>query len=76
VGSNLTKSSVQRGVRARILELYPALEADADTLLPKKSPLLLVKWCVVAPVPPRTVRQAVLKAAMVGGERGHTARTM
>jgi len=45
VGNNLTKSSVQRGFRAKILEQYPTLEEDAETILPKKAPIVLVKWC-------------------------------
>jgi len=48
VGNNLTKSSVQRGIRTKILEQYPALEEDAETILPKKAPIVLIKWC--APV--------------------------
>ena len=44
VGNNLTKSSVQRGIRAKILEQYPSLEAEADVLLPKKSAIILIKW--------------------------------
>ena len=40
------KSSVQRGVRARILDQYPLLEPVIDDLLPKKSPMFLAKWCV------------------------------
>ncbi|KAI9091121.1 PUA-like domain-containing protein [Phlyctochytrium arcticum] len=37
------KSSVQRGIRASILEQYPALNTYAEELLPKKEPLILVK---------------------------------
>ena len=37
------KSSVQRSIRARVLETYPLLEPHLETLLPKKSQLDLVK---------------------------------
>ncbi|ORX84777.1 hypothetical protein K493DRAFT_291721 [Basidiobolus meristosporus CBS 931.73] len=37
------KSSVQRGIRSKILERYPNLEPVIDTLMPKKTPLILVK---------------------------------
>ncbi|KAK9686985.1 translation machinery-associated protein 20 [Basidiobolus ranarum] len=37
------KSSVQRGIRSKILERYPSLESVIDTLMPKKTPLILVK---------------------------------
>lgn len=37
------KSSVQRSIRARILETYPLLEPHLETILPKKSQLDLVK---------------------------------
>jgi hypothetical protein len=41
---SLVKSSVQRGIRVKILEQYPMLEDIADELLPKKLPMYLVKW--------------------------------
>jgi malignant T-cell-amplified sequence len=37
------KSSVQRGIRAKILETYPLLEPHLESILPKKSQLDLVK---------------------------------
>ncbi|KIW82484.1 hypothetical protein Z517_05511 [Fonsecaea pedrosoi CBS 271.37] len=37
------KSSVQRGIRAKVLETYPNLEPCIDDILPKKSQLDLVK---------------------------------
>ncbi|KAG9774997.1 Translation machinery-associated protein 20 [Exophiala dermatitidis] len=37
------KSSVQRGIRAKILETYPDLEPHIDEILPKKSQLDLIK---------------------------------
>ena len=40
------KSSVQRGVRTRIMEQFPTLEAVMDDLIPKKAPMFLAKWYV------------------------------
>jgi len=37
------KSSVQRAIRAKIVETYPKLEPHIDEILPKKSQLDLVK---------------------------------
>jgi malignant T-cell-amplified sequence len=37
------KSSVQRAIRAKVLETYPRLEPHIDELIPKKSQLDLVK---------------------------------
>ncbi|KAK5194554.1 translation machinery-associated protein 20 [Exophiala xenobiotica] len=37
------KSSVQRGIRAKVLETYPKLEPHIDEIMPKKSQLDLVK---------------------------------
>ncbi|KAJ3364833.1 hypothetical protein GGF32_001010 [Allomyces javanicus] len=42
-GQTKTKSSVQRAIRTKIAEQYPALEPYLDDLIPKKSPLILVK---------------------------------
>ncbi|KAI9004409.1 hypothetical protein DFJ74DRAFT_693298 [Hyaloraphidium curvatum] len=42
-GQSQVKSSVQRGIRAKILDLYPALTPFIDDLLPKKSPLVVAK---------------------------------
>ncbi|KAL2915095.1 translation machinery-associated protein 20 [Polyrhizophydium stewartii] len=42
-GQTQVKSSVQRSIRTKILEQYPALEPHIEDLLPKKSPLFLVK---------------------------------
>lgn len=42
-GSSQIKSSAQRGIRAKILELYPSLEAEMDDIWPKKAPMILVK---------------------------------
>ena len=37
------KSSVQRGIRSKILDQYPMLEPIADELLPKKTPMFIAK---------------------------------
>lgn len=37
------KSSVQRGIRSKVLETYPLLEPHIDELIPKKSQLDVVK---------------------------------
>eukprot|EP00123_Amoebidium_parasiticum_P000304 comp10740_c0_seq1/m.5388 comp10740_c0_seq1/g.5388 ORF comp10740_c0_seq1/g.5388 comp10740_c0_seq1/m.5388 type:complete len:183 (-) comp10740_c0_seq1:21-569(-) len=42
-GITQTKSSVQRGIRQKILEQYPNLEDVIEEILPKKSPLFIVK---------------------------------
>ncbi|CAG8451006.1 5598_t:CDS:2 [Diversispora eburnea] len=38
------KSSVQRSIRSKILEQYKKLESVIEEVLPKKAPLVLVKW--------------------------------
>lgn len=40
------KSSVQKGIRARLLELYPHLDNYIDQVLPKKDTFRIVKWYV------------------------------
>ncbi|KAJ3042629.1 hypothetical protein HDV00_006908 [Rhizophlyctis rosea] len=42
-GQSKTKSSVQRAIRSKILEQYPALNPYIEELMPKKEPLILVK---------------------------------
>ncbi|KAH8548025.1 PUA-like domain-containing protein [Umbelopsis sp. PMI_123] len=42
-GQTQLKSSVQRGIRAKIIEQYPSLEPILDDLMPKKTPIVLVK---------------------------------
>eukprot|EP01135_Chromosphaera_perkinsii_P000602 Nk52_evm5s136 gene=Nk52_evmTU5s136 len=42
-GTSQVKSSVGRGIRKKILEQYPMLEEVIDDLMPKKSPIILVK---------------------------------
>ncbi|KAG2256652.1 hypothetical protein Bca52824_075946 [Brassica carinata] len=41
---NQVKTSVQRRIRQSIQDEYPGLETVMDDLLPKKSPLIVVKW--------------------------------
>ena len=43
-GVNNAKSSVQRGVKAAVLEQFPFIEPYMDQVLPKKDALKLVKW--------------------------------
>lgn len=38
------KSSVQKGIRTKLVESYPHLEGFIDTILPKKDALRIVKW--------------------------------
>ncbi|KAI8441077.1 hypothetical protein MSG28_009341 [Choristoneura fumiferana] len=42
-GTQQLKSSVQKGIRARLLELYPHLENYIDQVLPKKDTFRIVK---------------------------------
>ncbi|KAL1925788.1 uncharacterized protein VTP21DRAFT_671 [Calcarisporiella thermophila] len=42
-GQNQLKSSIQRGIRTKLLEQMPALEGIIDEILPKKTPIVLVK---------------------------------
>ena len=43
---NNAKSSVQKGIRAQVLEQFPHIEDYIDQILPKKEALKLVKWSV------------------------------
>ena len=43
-GVNNAKSSVQRGVKASVLEQFPFTKDYMDQILPKKDALKLVKW--------------------------------
>lgn len=45
-GFNQAKSSVVRGVRAKLVEQYSPLVDYIDDIIPKKEPLQLIKWCV------------------------------
>lgn len=38
------KSSVQKGIRAKLLEQYSYLEGYIENILPKKDALRIVKW--------------------------------
>lgn len=38
------KSSVQKGIRSKLLDLYPHLETHVDLILPKKDTFRIVKW--------------------------------
>ncbi|XP_033212615.1 malignant T-cell-amplified sequence 1 homolog [Belonocnema kinseyi] len=42
-GVQQLKSSVQKGIRSRLLELYPYLEGYADQIIPKKDSFRIVK---------------------------------
>ena len=43
-GCTQCKSSVQKGIRSKLKEQYPAIEDHLDVILPKKEPLMVVKW--------------------------------
>ena len=45
-GQTQVKSSVQRGIKAKIGEQYSLLAENEvlDELLPKKAPMFIVKW--------------------------------
>ena len=43
-GRQNVKSSVQRGIKAKITETFPKLEPYLEEIIPKKSQLSLVKW--------------------------------
>lgn len=43
-GTQQLKSSVQKGIRSKLLELYPTLESYIDVILPKKDAFRIVKW--------------------------------
>lgn len=38
------KSSVQKGIRTKLLECYPLLEGYVDLILPKKENFRIIKW--------------------------------
>ncbi|KAG7206390.1 hypothetical protein KM043_003753 [Ampulex compressa] len=42
-GVQQLKSSVQKGIRAKLLELYPYLESHVDVIIPKKDSFRIVK---------------------------------
>jgi PUA domain protein len=47
-GRQNVKSSVQRGVRAKIVGTFPKLEPFMEEIIPKKSQLILIKWYAVS----------------------------
>jgi PUA domain protein len=50
-GRQNIKSSVQRGIKAKITETFPKLEPYLAEIIPKKSQLSLVKWYSPAALP-------------------------
>lgn len=50
-GMQQLKSSVQKGIRSKLLELYPHLETHVDVILPKKDTFRIVKWYELALCP-------------------------
>lgn len=38
------KSSVQKGIKNKLVESYPNMEAYIDDIIPKKDTLRIVKW--------------------------------
>ena len=42
--TTVAKSSVVRGMRAKIAEQFAHIEPYLDQILPKKDPLKIVKW--------------------------------
>lgn len=44
IGVQQLKSSVQKGIRTKIIDQYPTLEEFIDMILPKKDALRIVKW--------------------------------
>jgi PUA domain protein len=45
-GQSQLKSSVQRGLRQKLLDEYPRLESVIDELWPKKATVLQLKWYI------------------------------
>jgi PUA domain protein len=45
-GFQQLKTSVQKGIRSKILEQYPYIENCINDVLPKKEPFRLMKWFV------------------------------
>ncbi|KAJ4432419.1 Malignant T-cell-amplified sequence 1 [Periplaneta americana] len=43
-GVQQLKSSVQKGIRTKLLEQYPHLESHVESILPKKDTYRIVKW--------------------------------
>jgi hypothetical protein len=45
-GFQQLKTSVQKGIRSKILEQYPYIDTCINDVLPKKEPFRLMKWFV------------------------------
>lgn len=43
-GVQQLKSSVQKGIRNKLIEQYPHIEGHIDQVLPKKDSFRIVKW--------------------------------
>ena len=56
-GFNQAKSSVVKGIKARLVGQYPPLEEYIDDIIPKKEPVNIMKWWVrfsyFTPIPPK-----------------------
>lgn len=46
-GVQQLKSSVQKGIRTKLLDQFPHIEQYVDVILPKKDAFKLIKWQVV-----------------------------
>lgn len=46
-GTTPIKSSIQRGIKAKLVQAYPNLKQVIDELIPKKSQLTQIKWFVL-----------------------------
>lgn len=43
-GTTQLKSSVQKGIRGKLIETYPHIEDYIENILPKKDAFKIVKW--------------------------------
>lgn len=43
-GVSQVKSSVQRGIKSKLVEQFPAIDDYIVQILPRKEPLVVVKW--------------------------------
>lgn len=43
-GQTQLKSSVQKAIRVKLIEVYPHIEPFIDQILPKKDAFRIVKW--------------------------------
>lgn len=48
-GSIQLKNSVQKSIRAKIIETYPHIEDYMENILPKKDIFKIVKWYKIQP---------------------------